>query len=106
MEFLKEIIMKKFRFHLLGLVYLPTSEKYMACAFTQKNVKLAKMLLAMGHEVFVYGAEGSDVPCTEFIQTHTLKEIRDTWGEGDNRFEIGYDWHSNNLNMQYKRSFA
>ena len=86
--------MKKFRFHLLGLVHLPTSEKYMACAFTQKNVKLAKMLLAMGHEVFVYGAEGSDVPCTEFIQTHTLKEIRDTWGEGDNRFEIGYDWHS------------
>lgn len=64
----------------------------MSCAFTQKNVKMAKMLLAMGHEVYVYGAEGSDVPCTEFIQTHTLKEIRDTWGEGDNRFDVGYNW--------------
>ena len=83
---------KVFRFHLLGLVHLPTSERYMACAFTQKNVKLAKMLLDLGHEVYLYGAEGSDAPCTKFIQTHTLKEIRDEWGEGDNRYEIGYNW--------------
>jgi len=83
---------KKFRFHLLGLVHLPTSEKYMGCAFTQKNVKLAKMLLDLGHEVYLYGAEGSDAPCTKFIQTHTLSDIRREWGEGDNRFEIGYDW--------------
>jgi glycosyltransferase involved in cell wall biosynthesis len=84
--------MRKFRFHLLGLNHLPTSEKYMSCAFTQKNVKMCKMLLDLGHEVFLYGAEGSDAPCTKFIQTHTLKEIRQTWGDGDNRFEIGYDW--------------
>jgi len=83
---------KKFRFHLLGLVHLPVSERYMGCAFTQKIVKMSKMLLALGHEVYLYGAENSDVPCTEHIQTHTLKEIRDTWGEGDNRFEIGYNW--------------
>lgn len=50
------------------------------------------MLLSLGHEVYLYGAEGSDAECTEFIQTHTLKEIRDTWGTGDNRFEIGYNW--------------
>lgn len=84
--------MKKFRFHLLGLNHLPTSEKYMSCAFTQKNVKMAKMLLDLGHKVFLYGAEGSDAPCTEFIETHTLKDIRTAWGEGDNRFKIGYDW--------------
>jgi glycosyltransferase involved in cell wall biosynthesis len=81
-----------YRFHLLGLVHLPVSERYMGCAFTQKIVKMSKMLLSLGHEVYIYGAEGSDAPCTEFIQTHTLKEIRDEWGEGDNRFEIGYDW--------------
>lgn len=90
--------MKKYRFHLLGLVHLPTSEKYMACAFTQKNVKMCKMLLAQGHEVFLYGAEGSEAPCTELIVTHTLKDIRDAWGEGDNRYDIGYDWH----NKQFK----
>ena len=84
--------MQKFRFHILGLVHLPTSEEYMGCAFTQKNVKLCKMLMEMGHEVYLYGAEGSKAPCTEFIQTHTLQDIREAWGEGDNRFEIGYNW--------------
>lgn len=85
--------MKKFRFHLLGLNHLPTSEKYGSCAFTQKNVKMAKMLMDLGHKVFLYGAEGSDAPCTKLIETHTLGDIRRAWGEGDNRFEIGYDWH-------------
>lgn len=84
-------------FHLLGMVHLPVSERYMACAFTQKIVKMAKMLLSLDHEVYLYGAEGSDAPCTEFIQTHTLKDIRDTWGSGDNRFELGYDWKKKNF---------
>lgn len=82
----------KFRFHLLGLAHLPVSRRYMGCAFTQKIEKMARMLLSLGHEVFLYGAEGSDAECTEFIQTHTLRDIRQAWGEGDNRFEIGYDW--------------
>lgn len=83
---------KKFRFHILGLVHLPCSKNYMSCAFTQKNYKLAKMLLSLGHEVYYLGAEGSNVPCTKFIQTHTLSDIRKEWGDGDNRFEIGYNW--------------
>jgi glycosyltransferase involved in cell wall biosynthesis len=79
----------------------------MSCAFTQKNRKLAKMLTSLGHEVFFYGAEGSDVeeyvnsPNLHFIQTHTLKDIRDDYGEGDNRFEIGYDW----TNSDYRHDF-
>jgi len=80
------------RFHLPAYVHLPASERYLSCAFTQKIVKLSKMLLSLGHEVFIYGAESSDTPCTKFVQTHTLKDIRDAWGEGDNRFELGYDW--------------
>jgi glycosyltransferase involved in cell wall biosynthesis len=82
----------KYRFHIPAYVHLPCSERYMACAFTQKIVKLSKMLLSLGHEVYIYGAEGSDAPCTEFIQTHTLADIRKEWGDGDNRFEIGYDY--------------
>ena len=82
------------RFHILGLVHLPTSEEYMACAFTQKNVKLCKMLMDLGHEVWLYGAENSTAPCTKFVQTHFLKDIRAAWGDGDNRYEIGYDWHN------------
>ena len=82
---------RPYRFHLLGLVHLPISERYMACAFTQKIVKLSKMLLSLGHEVFLYGAETSDAPCTEFFETHTMKDICREWG-GDNRYDIGYDW--------------
>ena len=84
--------MKKFRFHLPGMVHLPISEKYMGCAFTQKIVKLSKMLVDLGHEVYLYGAEGSDAVCTEFIETHTIADLRKEWGSGDNRFDLGYDW--------------
>lgn len=90
-------------FHLLGLAHLPVSEKYMACAFTQKIVKMAKMLLNLGHTVYLYGAEGSDAPCTEFIQTHSLKDIRDAWGSGDNRFDIGYDWKNNEFRHDFNK---
>lgn len=51
------------------------------------------MLLSLGHDVMLYGVEGSDAPCTEFIQVCSLEDIRKAYGEGDNRFEIGYDWH-------------
>ena len=81
-----------YRVHIVGLSHLPVSRKYMGCAFSQKHYKLAKMLMDLGHEVYVYGAEGGDVPCTEYIETHTLADINDAWGDGDNRFDIGYDW--------------
>lgn len=85
-------VKQRYTFHLLGLVHLPISRDYMGCAFTQKIYKMSKMLMSLGHTVYVYGAEGSVVPCTEFVQTHTLDDIRDAWGDGDNRFEIGYNW--------------
>jgi len=66
----------------------------MGCAFTQKIVKMSQMLMDLGHEVYVYGAEGGDVECTEYIVTHTLREIAEEWGDGDNRYELGYDWRS------------
>lgn len=56
------------------------------------------MLTSLGHEVFFYGSEGSDVEeyCNSdklhFVQTHTLDDIAKDYGNGDNRFEIGYDW--------------
>jgi len=82
------------RFHIPAYVHLPCSEKYMGCAFTQKIVKLSKMLLSLGHEVYLYGAEGSDAPCTEFIQTHSLRDIRNAWGDTTDGTisELGYEW--------------
>ena len=76
----------------------------MGCAFTQKILNLIKMLKSLGHTVYFYGAEGSDVPADEFIQTHTLKDIRKEWGEGDNRFEIGYDWKVKNFKHDFNKT--
>lgn len=102
---------KKFRFHLLGLAHLPTSEEYNACAFTQKNVKLAKMLLDKGHEVIIYGAKtktGTQPDCSEFVETHTIDDIADDYGDGNYNFEIGYDWKNgifrNDINETKKTS--
>ncbi len=89
---------RKYRFHLLGLAHVPVSEVFMGCAFTQKILKMAKMLSSLGHEVILYGAEGSDdIPGVYFSETHSLKDIRDAWGEGDNRPQcngLGYDWRT------------
>jgi len=48
------------RFHVLGLDHLPTLYEITSCAFTQKNLKLLKMLLSKGHDVIFYCAEGSE----------------------------------------------
>lgn len=95
---LNDIDKQQFTFHLISLVHLPQHTKYNSCAFTQKNLKLAKMLTSLGHIVYFYGSEGSNVEQyvnsdrLHFVQTHTLSDIRKAWGDGDNRFEIGYDW--------------
>lgn len=96
------------RFFLVSLVHLPQSIEYLSCAFTQKNRKLAKMLTSLGHEVFFYGSESSDIEeyCNSdklhFIQTHTLRDIANDYGDGDNRFAIGYDWH----NTDFRHDFS
>ncbi len=104
--------MKKFRFHLLGLAHLPASRTFMSCAFTQKNLKLAKMLTSLGHEVFFYGAESSDVKeyCNSdnfhFIQTHTLNDIRADYGEGYNLPDsngIGYSWRTKDFKTDFRK---
>ena len=82
------------RFHILGMTHLPVAKQYSSCAYSTKVYRLCKMLLSKGHEVYLYGIEGSDAPCTEFIQVSTLNELREQYGDGDNRFELGYDWHT------------
>lgn len=99
------------RFHLLSLAHLPQHRKFISCAFTQKNRKLAKMLTSLGHEVFFYGSEASDVEeyCNSdklhFIQTHTLADIRADYGDGfnlDDHPSVGYDVS----NADYRHDFS
>jgi glycosyltransferase involved in cell wall biosynthesis len=76
----------RFRFHLLGLAHLPTHREVSACAYTQKTIKLARMLGTLGHEVIFYGGEGSEVAADEFVPVVSADERRACYGD--------YDWRS------------
>jgi glycosyltransferase involved in cell wall biosynthesis len=72
------------RFHLLGLPHVPTMKgPVLACAFTQKVIKMARMLKSSGHQVFFYGVEGSTVECDEFMPVSTLDIIKESYGDYD-----------------------
>jgi glycosyltransferase involved in cell wall biosynthesis len=73
------------RFHLLGLAHLPTSRSYQSCAYTQKVVKLSKMLMSLGHTVILYGTEESDAEATELVIVSGKATRVKCYGE--------YDWH-------------
>lgn len=75
--------MPKLRFHLLGLAHLETHRRNSSCAYTQKIIKLAKMIKKYGHTVYFYGVEGSDVPCDKFLQVSTQEVLRTAYGDYD-----------------------
>ncbi len=75
--------MPKLRFHLLGLAHLETNRSNSSCAYTQKIVKLAKMIKSYGHTVYFYGVEGSEVECDEFIPVSTQAILRQAYGDYD-----------------------
>ena len=72
------------RFHLLGLPHVATNKnEALACAFSQKVIKMAQMLKSLGHTVFFYGVEGSEVECDEFIQVSTQDVLKQAYGDYD-----------------------
>ena len=78
----------RFRFLLLGLAHLPTHRDYSPCAYTQKVLKLARMLRSLGHEVIFYGGEGSEVECDEFVPVLSAADRRACYGDYDWRREF------------------
>jgi glycosyltransferase involved in cell wall biosynthesis len=69
------------------------------------------MLCSLGHTVFLYGARSrEDAPLEDYVQsetfnfveTHTVREIAQTFGTGDNRYEVSYPWPE----MDYRHDFS
>jgi glycosyltransferase involved in cell wall biosynthesis len=71
------------RFHVLGIPHTITTPAYSSCAFTQKVLKLCRMLVGEGHEVFHYGHAASQVPC---------RTIASTFPEDLEKSYPGWDW--------------
>lgn len=71
------------KLHVLGLANLPTVAKdpVFACAYSQKLVKLCKMMKSLpDYEIIMYGVEESEVECDEFVEVLEEKTRSTVYG--------------------------
>jgi len=61
--------MRSLRLHILGLPNAPvtTDDAFSLCGFSAAGGRFVRMMKDLGHHVTFYGAEGSNIPCDEFV---------------------------------------
>jgi len=85
------------RFHVLGMPHTKTIDWWGTCAYTQKVLKLCSMLHSLGHEVFHYGTQGSQVECTKHITVMSSKKHKANFGDDwkkNHTFDIVDKYHT------------
>lgn len=62
------------RFHLIGLVHAQTTDAFPCCAFTSKLKGFCRMMVGLGHEVFLYSGDRNTFPCTAHYPCFTEQD--------------------------------
>tara|TARA_R110000772_G_scaffold52404_4_gene120167 strand:+ start:7506 stop:8579 length:1074 start_codon:yes stop_codon:yes gene_type:complete len=86
------------RFHLLAIPHTVTHKDYVACAYTQKVLKFAKMMKDRGHTVYHYGHERSQLECSEHITVTDDAVLEKAYGSHDwrrHQFKHNVQDHAN-----------
>lgn len=86
------------RLHLLALPHTVTHHDYVACAYTQKVLKFARMMTDLGHEVIHYGHERSEVQATELVTVTDDAVLQQAYGDHDwrrHQFQHNTEDHAN-----------
>lgn len=66
--------LNKMRFHVVSLPHTQTTAFFSACAYTAKVRGFCRMMIDLGHEVFLYAGVENDASCTEHIVCITETE--------------------------------
>ncbi len=67
----------------VNLPHTQTTSEYVACAYTQKLVKIVPALRSLGHRVVVIGSEENEIECDEYIIGWTKEDQRRWFGVND-----------------------
>ena len=84
-----------FRFHLVTMPHVQVNKEWLHCAYTQKDVKYSKMMSSRGHEIILYGNEGSHVEgASEIVQLLTEEERASFFGSHDRNKLYHLEWEA------------